>query len=85
MNTGDWATVIAFCTCFNGPLLMYQMSFNSLPYFQRYALNKLFIENIIKGSNFVIIGDRVVVLALCNFLHGPLSVYQASFSYLQYF
>ena len=38
-----------------------------------------------KGSNSVNTGDKVMVLAFCYFLHGPLSVYQDSFIYLQYF
>ena len=38
-----------------------------------------------KGTNSVHTGDRVMVLASCNSLHGPLSVYQVSFIYIQYF
>ena len=54
---------------------MYQVSFNSLLYFQRHALDNLFIAKIKKGCNFVNTSDRVMVQAFCNFLHGPLSVY----------
>ena len=43
---------------------MYQVSFNSLLYFQRYALDKLFIAKIKKESNSVNTGDRVMVRAL---------------------
>ena len=63
---------------------MYQVSFNSLLYFQRYAPDKLFTAKIKKGSNSVNTGDRVMVLAFCNSPHGPLSVYQVSLNYLQY-
>ena len=55
---------------------MYQVSFNSLLHFQRDALDKLFIAKIKKGSNSVNTSDSVMVLAFCNSLHGPLSVYQ---------
>ena len=64
---------------------MYQVSFNSLPYFQGYAPNKLFTAKIMKGNNSVNTGDRVMVLAFCNFPHSPLSVCQVSLNYLQYF
>ena len=64
---------------------MYQVSFNSPLYFQRYAQDKLFIENIKKGSNSVNTGDKVMVLAFCTSSDGPLSVYQVSLHYLQYF
>ena len=60
---------------------MYQVSFNSLVYFQRYALDKLFIAKMKKESNFVNTDDRV----MCNTPHGPLLVYQVSLNYLQYF
>ena len=63
---------------------MYQVSFNSLLYFQRYAPDRLFIAKIKKESNSVNTGDRVMVLAFCNSPHGPLSLYQVSFTYLQY-
>ena len=58
---------------------MYQVSFNSLVYFQRYAPDKLFIAKIKKGSKSVNTGDRVMVLAICNSPRSPLSVYQVSF------
>ena len=47
--------------------------------------DKLFIAKIQKGSNSVNTGDRVMVLALCNSPQGPLSVYQVSLNYLEYF
>ena len=62
-------------------LSMYQVSFNSLLYFQRYATDKLNAEKM-KGSNSVITCDRVLVLAFCNFPYGTLSVYHVSFNYL---
>ena len=54
-------------------------------YLQRYAPDKLFIAKMKKGNNSVNTVDRVTVLALGNFSHGPLSVYQVSLNYLQYF
>ena len=38
-----------------------------------------------KGSDSVNTGDRVMVLAFCSSPDGPLSVYQVSLNYLQYF
>ena len=73
------APLPALCTFSDGQLSVYQVSFNSLLYFQRYAPDKLFIAKVKKGSNSVNTGDRVMVLAICNSLHGPLSVYQVSF------
>ena len=58
------------CTSTDGHLSMYQVSFNSLLHFQRYAPDKLFIPKIQKGSNSVNTGDRVMVLAFCNSTHG---------------
>ena len=73
--------VLALFTYSDGCLSMYQISFNSILYFQRYSLDKLFIAEIKKGSNSVNTGGRVIVLAFCN----PLSVSQVSLNYLQYF
>ena len=67
------------------PLSVHQVSFNSLVHFHRCAPDKLFIAKIKKGSNSVNTDYKVMVLALCHFPHGPLSVYQVSFNYLQYF
>ena len=77
-------TVLALCTSSGGCLSIYQVSFDSLLYFQRYAPDKLLVAKI-KKSNSVNIGDRVMVLAVCNFTYSPLSLYQVSFIYLQYF
>ena len=67
------------CTSPDGRLSMYH-------FFFQYAPDKLFImQKINKGSNSVNTGDRVLVLAFCNSPHGPLSVYQVSLNYLQYF
>ena len=57
---------------------MYQVSFNSLVYFQRYALDRLFIAKIKKGSNSINTGDRVTILAFCTSADAPLSMYQVS-------
>ena len=85
VNTVDKVTILALCTSADGPLLICQISFNSIIYFQRYAPDRLFIAKIKKDSNSVDTADRVMVLALCNSPHGPLSVYQVSLNYLQYF
>ena len=82
--TCDRVTVLALCTSSDGHLSMYQVSFNSLLYFQKYARDKLFIAKNKKGSNSINTGDRVMVLAICNSPHGLLSVYQDSLNYLQY-
>ena len=71
--TCDRVTVLAFSTSSDGHLSMYQVSFNPLLYFQRYAPDKLFIAKIKKGSNSVNAGDRVMVFAFCISPHGPLS------------
>ena len=82
--TCDRVTVLALCTFSDGRLSMYQVSFNSLLYFQRYAPDKPFIVKIKKLSNSVNSADRVMLLAFCNLLYSPLSLYQVSFFYLQY-
>ena len=76
---------------------MCQVSLKSLVSFQRYAPDKLFIAKMEwgvnalakmkKGSNSVktVDVDMVMGLALCNSPHDPLSVYQVSIHYLQYF
>ena len=61
---------------------MYQVSLNSLLYFQRYAPDKLFIAKIKKGSNSINTGDMVSVLAFCSSSDGPMSMYQVSLNYL---
>ena len=77
--------VLALYILSDDHLSMYQALFNPLQYFQRYAMNELNAAKIRKVSNFVNTGDRVIVFAFCNFTHSPLSVYQVSFNYLQYF
>ena len=78
-------TVLALCTISDGHLSMYQVSFDSLLYFQRYALDKFNIAKIKKGNNSINTDDRVMVLTFCTSSHRPLSLYQVSFIYLQYF
>ena len=55
--TCDRVMVLALCTSSDGTLSMYQVSFNSLENFRRYALDKLFIVKIKKGSNSVNTGE----------------------------
>ena len=81
----DRVMVLAQSISSDDILSIYQVLFNSLLYFQRYALDKLNIVELRKGSSSVDIGDRVVVLAFCDSPHGPLSVYEVPFNYLQYF
>ena len=66
-------------------LFMYQVLFQSLLYFQRHAPDKLNAAKIRKESNSVNTSDRVTTFAFCNFPYGPLSVYQVSLNYLQFF
>ena len=61
-QTDAQAPLPALCTSSDGHLSMYQVSFNFLLYFLRYAPDKLFIAKIKKGSNSVNTGDRVMVL-----------------------
>ena len=70
--------VLAFCTSSDDRLSMYQVSFNSLLYFQGYALDRLFIVKVKKAGNSVHTGDMVLVLAFCHFPYNSLSVYQVS-------
>ena len=67
--TCDRVTILALCTSSDGHLSMYQVSFNSLLYFQRYALDKLFTAKIKNGNNSINTGDRVMVLTFCNSPH----------------
>ena len=43
------------------------------------------LQNFKRESNSVNTGDTVMVLAFCNYPYSPLSVYQISLNYLQYF
>ena len=85
VNTVDRVTVLALCFFADGPLSMYQVSFNPLVIFQRYSPDKLFIEKMKKGSDSIYTVDRVMVFTSCNFADGTLSMYQVSFNSLIYF
>ena len=50
VKTVNRVIIVAFCTSSDGLLSIYQVSFNSLVYFQRYAPDRLFIAKIKKGS-----------------------------------
>ena len=78
-------TVLPLCTISDGCLSMYQVSFDSLLYFQRYAPDKFNIAKIRKGNNSIKTDNRVMVLAFFTSPRSPLSLYQVSFIYLQYF
>ena len=64
--TCNRVTVLALCTISDGHLSLYQLSFASLLYFQRYAQDKFNIAKIRKGNNSLNIEDRVW------FLHSAL-------------
>ena len=70
------------------PLMaIYQyIKFHLIPFitFRDMLRTNFLLQKIKKGSNSVNTGDRVMVLAFCNSPHGPLSVYQVSFNYLQF-
>ena len=83
--TCNRVTVLALCTISDGRHSMYQVSFASILYFQRYAPDKFNIAKIRKGNNSINTDDRVIILAFCTTPQSPLSVYQVSFIYLQYF
>ena len=59
VNTDDMVMVLVFCNSPYGPLSVYQISFDSLVHFQRYALDKLLIAKIKKGTDSVNTVDRV--------------------------
>ena len=67
--TCDRVVVLALCTSSYDMLSMYQVLFNSLVYFQRYALDKPKIAKISKDNNSVNTGDRVMVLIFCDPLY----------------
>ena len=77
--------------CLQSALLLmaiYQcMKFHLIPVYilSEICFGQAFIAKIKRGSNSINTGDRVMIHAFCNALHGPLSVYQVSFIYLQYF
>ena len=77
--------VLALCNSPQGLLSVYQVSLNSLVYFQRYAPDKLFVAKMKKGSYSVNSVDRVMVFVFCNSPYDPLSVYQVLFISLVYF
>ena len=67
--------ILACCDFPHGPLLVYQVSFNSLVCFQKYVPHKLFIAKMKKESNSVNTVNGVIILALCTFADDPLSMY----------
>ena len=73
--TCNKVTVPALCTISNGRLSMYEVSFDSLYYFQRYVSNKFNIAKIRKGNNSTNTEDMIMVLAFCTFPYSPLSLY----------
>ena len=79
--TCDRVTILALCTFSDSLLSIHQVSFNSLIYFYRYALNKFFIAKIKKQSNSVNTADWVTILTLYTSPDHHLSVYQVSLNY----
>ena len=74
VNTVDRVTIHAFCTFFGFPCILSEMCSGQTSYCKMK-----------KESNSVNTIDRVMISALCNFPHGPLSVYNVSLIYPQYF
>ena len=64
--------VLAFCTCSDGLLSMYQVSFNSFLILLELVPDKLYIAKMKKGSNSVNTIDRAKVPVLCTFADTPL-------------
>ena len=64
---------------------MYQVSYKSLVYFQRYAPDKLSIANIKNGSNSINTVGRITILALCTFTDDLVSMSQILFHSRVYF
>ena len=46
INTVDRVTILALCTSTDDPLSMYQVSFNSLVYYQRYAPDNYLLQKL---------------------------------------
>ena len=69
-------TILALCTISDGRPSMYQVFFDYLSYFQRYAPDIVNIAKIRKGNNSINTDDRVMVLAFCT------SITVSSFIYL---
>ena len=84
VNTGDRVIVLAFCNFSYCPLSVYQVPFNSLLRFQRYAPDELLLQKNKKGNYSINTVDRVTVLSLCTFADSPLSTYQVLFNSLVY-
>ena len=64
---------------------MYQVSFNYRLYFQRYASTKFNIAKNRNENNSVNTDNRVMYFTFCSSPQGPLSLFQVTFIYLQYF
>ena len=64
---------------------MCQVSFNYLLYFQRYTPAKFNIAKIRNENNSVNTDNRVMYFTFCSSPQGPLSLFQVTFIYLQYF
>ena len=80
--TCNRVTVLAPCTISDGCLSKYQVSFDSLLYFQRYAPDIFNIAKTRRGNNSINTDDKGMVLAFCTFLYSPLSLYRFSSIYL---
>ena len=64
---------------------MYQVSFNYLLSFQRYAPTKFNIAKIRNENNSVNTYNMVIYFTFFSSPQGPLSLFQVTFIYLQYF
>ena len=71
-------SLMAVCQC----IKFYLISFYT---FRDMLQTSFLLQKLRRGVTPVNTGDRVMVLTFCNSPHGPLSVYQVSLNYLQYF
>ena len=62
VSTGDRVMNFALLNFLYAPLSVYQVSFSSFVYFQRYAPYKFFMTKIKKGSSSVNTGGRLMDL-----------------------
>ena len=68
--------ILAFYIFSDGPLSIYQVSFDTLIYFQKYAADKLFIAKNKKESNSLILLTGLWFLHYALLADDRLSIYQ---------
>ena len=85
VNTVDRIEYFALCTFADDPLSMCQVHLIPLYTFRDMLKTNFLLQKCKKENNSVSTVDRVMILALYDSRHGPLSVYEVSLNYLQYF